>query len=172
MCDYALDHYFDDQTGMFWYTSDIDPPLIARKQEIMDNVIPSSNSTMAINLFRVGTLLDRTHYQKTSRQMLSNVLPHIDYGQSFSNWGILHLYMSHPYFEVAITGTDHRLLQQDLAAKYLPNVLYLGAESSSSLPLLEGKFLDTSTVFVCVDRSCKIPVENAEDALEQILDYK
>ena len=53
---YAIDHFFDSNSGMFFYTSKIDPPLIARKKVITDNVIPASNSAMATVLFHLGTL--------------------------------------------------------------------------------------------------------------------
>lgn len=171
LSDYCLDHFYDDQSGMFWYTSDIDPPLIARKQEIMDNVIPASNSVMAKNLFKLGTVLDREYYLNLSRQMLSNVLPHMDYGQSFSNWGLLQLMISHPFFEVAITGDDCLDLRAEISNKFLPNVLYLGGKTQSQIPLLKGKFLDKTTIFVCVDHSCRLPVSKSEEALKQIYEY-
>ena len=48
---YSIEHFFDDESGMFFFTSDEDPALIARKMEVNDNVIPASNSVMANNLF-------------------------------------------------------------------------------------------------------------------------
>jgi uncharacterized protein YyaL (SSP411 family) len=51
---YTLEHFFDPKSGMFYYTSDQDPGLIARKMEIPDNVIPASNSQMAVNLYLLG----------------------------------------------------------------------------------------------------------------------
>src|SRR3569833_108514 len=50
LADYAIAHYFDESNGIFFYTSDSDDQLIARKSEIMDGVIPSSKSEMAHNL--------------------------------------------------------------------------------------------------------------------------
>jgi hypothetical protein len=171
LTDYCLDHFYDDNSGMFFYTSDIDPPLIARKQELMDNVIPASNSAMANNLFVLGTLLDRKHYLNMSAQMLSNIIPNMDYGQSFSNWGLCQLKWSHPYFEIAVTGPEFEDFKRALGEKYLPNSILMGGESSSSLPLLNMKFSDTTTIFVCVDQSCKLPVHDVEKALNLIAEY-
>ncbi len=39
--------FFDSASGMFYYTHNQHSNLIARKMEIADNVIPSSNSEMA-----------------------------------------------------------------------------------------------------------------------------
>ncbi len=56
LTDYAITHFYDDETKMFFYTSDIDPPLVARKMELADNVIASSNSIMARVLNRLGEM--------------------------------------------------------------------------------------------------------------------
>ena len=56
---YALDHFYDKNSGMFYFTSRLDPELVARKMEINDNVIPASNSVMANVLYDLGTLLDQ-----------------------------------------------------------------------------------------------------------------
>lgn len=58
LTDYALLHFFDNSSGMFYYTSDDHSDLIARKMEITDNVIPSSNSEMAMNLYLLGNYFD------------------------------------------------------------------------------------------------------------------
>src|SRR5690606_5750051 len=36
LTNYVLEHFFDPGTGMFFYTSDLDPALVARKKEITD----------------------------------------------------------------------------------------------------------------------------------------
>ena len=55
IANYAIIHFYNIKSAMFNYTSKIDPPLIARKMEIADNVIPSSNSAMA-RAFSPGNL--------------------------------------------------------------------------------------------------------------------
>ena len=34
---YSLEHFFDSKSGMFYFTSKLDPKLVARKMEINDN---------------------------------------------------------------------------------------------------------------------------------------
>jgi len=88
--DYALDHFYDLASGMFFYTSDEDAQLIARKTEVMDNVIPASNSVMARNLKKLGLFFDHTEYLELSAQLLRNVEKTMaSYGSSFSNWAML-----------------------------------------------------------------------------------
>jgi len=54
---YVLAHFSDDESKMFYYTSDQDEALIARKMELSDNVIPGSNSVMAEVLYLLGQYL-------------------------------------------------------------------------------------------------------------------
>ena len=51
--DYAIAHFKDNESNFFFYTSDIDEPLIARKIDFSDNVTPSSNSSLAMGLLKL-----------------------------------------------------------------------------------------------------------------------
>ncbi|MDG2247439.1 MAG: thioredoxin domain-containing protein [Flavobacteriales bacterium] len=167
LASYAVDHFYDEERGMFWFTSDLDPELIARKQEVEDNVIPASNSSMAKGLFQLGTLFEIVEYKNISERMLLNVSSNWKYGQGYSNWGRLMLWKTDRYFEVAITGEDANELRAELDRIYLPDVLFMGGEKGD-LPLLDGKFIGTSTIFVCENKSCQLPTESATDALSQM----
>ena len=166
--EYALTNFYDETSGMFWFKSAQDKQLIAKKQENTDNVIPASNSEMAHNLFLLSKLLYNESYEKTSNQMLSNILPHVEYAQSYSNWLRLYLYKTNPYYEIAITGENYNDLSKELSKTYIPNKITLGGLSSSSIPLLENKFLSDGTIFVCQNKTCQLPVKNVSDALKQI----
>ena len=50
----------------------------------------------------------------------------------------------------------------------LPNRVFLGGTTGGSLPLLENKFLGGTTVFVCENKVCLLPVGTVEDALKQL----
>ena len=168
LADYVSEHFYDEDSGMFWFTSDLDPPLIARKQELEDNVIPASNSSLAKALHLLGTLTYDQKYLDLSAQMLDNIVPTISFGQSYSNWGILHLWKSEALYEVAITGDQYKSFTQDLRSRYIPNMVTLGAKSGSDLPLLEGKFFEETTIFVCQNKACQLPVKDVESAVAQM----
>ena len=165
---YTVKHFLDEESGMFWFKSNKDEQLIAKKQENSDNVIPASNSVMAHNLFLLSKLTYNQEFEKTGKQMLSNILPHIEYGQSYSNWLRLYLYETYPFYEIAATGKNFRALTIELRKTYIPNKLILGAEKKSDLPLLENKFFEEETIFVCQNKTCQLPVKLVTDALKQI----
>lgn len=170
LTDYTIDHFHDTASGLFYFTSDVDPPLIARKMEIRDNVIPASNSTMANNLFLLGHYLDHQSYLQTAKQMLQRIGPEMPtYGSSFSNWGILALYNTFPFYEVAFVGKNALELRGEWNRHYLPNCIEIGATKPSKLPLLEHKWVKgQTTLYVCENKTCQLPVTTVDAALNQL----
>lgn len=168
LTDHAISHFYDQQSGMFFYTSKTGEQLIARKPEIMDNVIPSSNSAMAHNLFKLGYLFDHAFYHEISDQMLRNVHPHIKtYGSGYSNWASLLLTRIFGVYEIAITGVEAELKRQELEKYYIPNKILLGG-TSGTLPLLHDKWDAETKIYVCQNRTCSLPVTNVTEAIKQI----
>ena len=168
---YALEHFFDPISGMFFYTHNQYANLIARKMELSDNVIPSSNSEMAKNLFLLGHFLNRDEYIKKAKQMLINVEADVQRNIYFyANWGMLQALFTAPLYEVAIVGDDFKSKRKEFDKHYLPNVILLGGKSAGKLALLENKLVPGQTlIYVCRDKSCELPVSKVEKALEQLV---
>lgn len=166
--DHVIAHFSDESSGMFFYTSNQGEHLIARKQEVFDNVMPSSNSAMANNLFKLGHFFDQQDYLAKSAQMLKNVLPFMKaYGSGYSNWATLLLYQVAGIYEIAITGPNAEVRRKELEKFYIPNKILLGGKAGS-LPLLKDKWGEETRIFVCQNRTCQMPVEHVSDALKQI----
>ena len=174
LADYAIAHFYDQTRAMFFYTSDLDPGLIARKMEVSDNVIPASNSEMAKNLFVLGTYFYNRDYLNLSKKMLNNVRESaLKGGAYFANWDILMSWFAAPPSEVAIMGPDYELIRKEFNTHYLPRVLFSGGNSEGRLSLLEGKLIEgQTTIYVCQDRVCKLPVNEVAKALGQIYESK
>ncbi len=164
----AISEFYDQKSGMFFYTAKSGEQLIARKQEIIDNVIPSSNSMMAHNLFKMGHFYDQNEYLNISRQMLRNVHAQIKtYGSGYSNWASLLLYHVFGVYEIAITGTAAEEKRMELEKYYIPNKILLGG-SSGTLPLLKDKWASETKIYVCQNKTCLLPVTAVIDAIKQI----
>ena len=67
------EQYYDPQEKLFYFTSIHAENLIARKNDLFDNVIPSSNSIMAENLLKLGLHLDNEPYKKQALDMVNQV---------------------------------------------------------------------------------------------------
>ena len=168
--DYALIHFKDNFSPMFYYTSDLSEDLVARKMEISDNVIPSSNSVMAHNLYELGILLDKPAYTEHSNNMLLSILGELATGGPyFANWAML---LGKAYIkanEVAIIGEDAIILNHEIQQFYLPTSIFSGG-TSENLPLLKMRLKKGKTmIYVCNGKNCKRPVERVSEAIDLIL---
>ncbi|WP_109829420.1 thioredoxin domain-containing protein [Reichenbachiella versicolor] len=170
MLDYVHQHFFDEASSMYHYTSDIDQKLISRKMELSDNVIPASNSAIAEANFLIGTIFYDEPKVVIAKQMVANSLQNIRaYPNYYSNWARLYLLIGKPFAEVAIMGKAFEEKKKELSKPFIPNKVLMGGKKESSLELLKGKLLaETTMIFVCENKSCQMPTEKVEVALKQI----
>lgn len=168
--DYVVLHFFDTKSGMFYYTSTLDLDLITRKMEIPDNVIPSSNSAMAKNLFVLGNYFYNDDYINKSKTMLSNVKEDAMKGEAYyANWDILMGWLAIEPYEIAIVGPDCDAKRKEFDKNYLPNVFLSGGKEEGTLELLENKLIPSkTTIYVCRSKNCQQPVTDVSKALKQM----
>jgi uncharacterized protein YyaL (SSP411 family) len=173
-CDYVQQHFTDTEEGFFFYASDTAEALIARKKEIFDNVIPGSNSVMARNLFQLGVLLDREDWKEQARTMTSKLLHLITSEPVYTcHWAVLLSELIHEPAEVVIAGSEALTLRAELHQHSLPFTLTAGSIGESTLPLLENRLPKSGTlIYVCRDKTCRLPVDNVTNALNQIKNFK
>jgi uncharacterized protein YyaL (SSP411 family) len=167
---YALTHFYDESTGLFYYTSDLDKALIARKIEVTDNVIPSANSELAKGLYVLGKLLYKEDYLSKSSRMMNKVKQQTPGGMSyFANWDILLAWeVSEPY-EVVIVGKNAEEKRKEFDQYYLPNVFFAGGRTEGELEIAANKLVKgATTIYVCQNKVCQLPTESVEEALKQI----
>jgi uncharacterized protein YyaL (SSP411 family) len=170
LTEYVLGNFFDPAEQQFFYTDASAEPLIARKKELFDNVIPASNSVMAHNLLRLGRHLEREQYQALAAVMLSQVQSLVvKEPQHLANWASLYMALLRPGAEVAVSGPLAEQFRHELSQHFLPNDILAGTLQASSLPLLEGRAATTeTTIYVCHNRACQLPVRSVPEALAQL----
>ncbi|MGE5944719.1 MAG: thioredoxin domain-containing protein [Flavobacteriales bacterium] len=168
LANYSFDHFFDDSSKMFFFTSNNDASLVSRSIEYRDNVIPASNSIMAKNLFKLSHYFDNEHFSKTAMTMLNNVKPEMkEYPSGYSNWLDLMLNYANPFYEVAIVGKDAKQKIAELNKHYVPNKLIAASTTENNMPLLESRYNPQETfIYVCVNKACKLPVKEVSKSLE------
>lgn len=168
---YVDGHFSDEKTKMYFYTSDQDEKLIARKMELSDNVIPASNSAMAEALYLLGQFFYNQNDLDRAIQMVANMEKEFSNQPYFySNWVKLYGLMGQQHFEVAVVGKEVQSRKLELAKPYIPNKILLGGKDEGSLELLEGKLSKGKTlIYVCENKSCLLPVNQASKAIDQII---
>jgi len=167
---YTITHFFDSESGMFFYTSDEDKSLITRKIEVVDGVISSSNSIFGNSLFKLGHYFSDKKMIEISHQMLNNLNIQVkENALGYSNWLHLMTNFTKPFYEVAVVGENAKSVIQKLDANYLPNILISASNKESKLPLLSNKFIPGETyIYVCIDGTCKLPLLNIDKAILSI----
>ena len=170
IADFTVENFRDAETGFFFYTSDLSENLIARKKEISDGAMPSSNSVMAEVLLLLGEFYQDTTYRVLAETMLNKTATMYvgSSGVFYSNWARVSAVAAWRPFEVAILGDEALARNHEMQKHYNPLALFSGGQREN-LPLLENKLVEGKTIiYVCRDRVCKLPVEDVQQALKQL----
>ena len=171
LAEHTIENFYDSSDGFFRYARQDGEKLIAPQKEIFDNVIPASNSVMAQALYHLGVLWDSEEWKKLAGDMVFSLGHLITTEPNYmSNWGIAYAEMKKGMAEVAMVGKDAQAASQQLHSNFQPFALTMGSETTSDLPLLEGKASseDKLTIYVCYNKTCQRPVHTVEEAVAQI----
>ncbi len=165
-------NFSEEDGSMFYFTSKTDTPLIARKMELQDNVIPASNSQMAINLFFLGRYFEIPDWILRSKQMLSNMEKFlVEYPSAYSNWLLLWTYFSQPDRELVICGKEALQKRNSILKNYLvPGTLIAGCVDQENLGYTLNRLVKGKTyLYFCENQTCMLPIEDESKVLEKVL---
>ncbi|MEQ8627791.1 thioredoxin domain-containing protein [Ekhidna sp.] len=163
--------FYDESENLYYFTSDENSELIARKKELFDNVIPSSNSIMAWNLIHLGTHLYNDEMIKKGKSILAQVKDLIVTEPEYlSNWGMLALEVSNTFAEVIVIGPKAKEYVNEINQQFFPAKIISGTIQESNQPpfQLKSAMNGETTIYVCYNKSCKRPVTSIVEALEQM----
>jgi uncharacterized protein YyaL (SSP411 family) len=166
---YVIEHFGDPGNSLFYYTSDLSEALIARKHEIPDTVIPSSNSVMAHVLIKHGHFYDNPAYITRAIALLKLVV-HDSSARNpyYAHYAMAMGLVAYPLNEIVIAGEKAREKSLILQKHYLPTSLFSGG-NKENLPLLKDKLVANATkIYVCRDKTCSLPADDAETAFNLI----
>jgi uncharacterized protein YyaL (SSP411 family) len=168
----ALHDFYDETEGYFFYSSSASTDLIARKKEIFDNVIPSSNSALAKCLFMLGHFYLYEEWKEAATAMCKRMSHLIKSESSYlTNWAALALWIKEPFLEIVVIGPQAIEFTAALNRSYLPLKIITGSESvDNAIPLLENrKNPDGNTyIYICNNAACLRPVASVTEALTVI----
>jgi len=167
----VMDSFYDEKTGMFYFTAASSEQLITRKMETQDNVINSSNSIMCRNLFALGTLSGKPEWIAHSKNMLVKMQEQINRSAPwYSGWAQAALLIQEDCYEVIICGENARSFYMELASYYLPDCILAFSEiKNDDNNLFKGRYENGKTgIYICMNNSCSQPVYTVKDAYEII----
>tara|TARA_R110002126_G_scaffold34643_2_gene107052 strand:+ start:5468 stop:7570 length:2103 start_codon:yes stop_codon:yes gene_type:complete len=168
LMNYTITYYFNSENGMFYFTSNKNNDLISKKVKTLDEVLPSPNSVLANNLFKLSLYFSNTKFNEIAKQMVTNLYEDIlNHPNNYSNWLHLALNYARPFYELAIVGKNAKLINNNLHSLYVPNIIIAGSTSeNSNIELLKNKYLkDETYIYVCNLGTCKLPQKNINNAM-------
>jgi len=176
LTDYAFEHFYEQETGVFYFTSDLDPPLVSRSSEMTDNVIPGAGSVMSMNLYVLSKLFREERFARIADEQMQKVINSAERFDAtfYANWMQLSLLLYREPFEISIVGLNATDVAADLMQHYLPDVVLSGTKGQSELPVLADKINETdkTLIYICRGNTCFAPVYSAEDAMQMIKNLK
>jgi uncharacterized protein YyaL (SSP411 family) len=165
LVDNAIDNFYDEKDGLFYFNSKKDAPLIARQKEVQDNVIPSSNAIMAHVLFDLGIYFEEDKYIEMSQKMCAHFYDEIaGYGSAYACWALLLLRLNKPVLQIAIPKKEYSETVLAIHQKHQINLFTYAVHKAASLPFVEDK-KDKSYFYICVDKVCSLPLNNQNELI-------
>ncbi|MEC4112860.1 thioredoxin domain-containing protein [Myroides pelagicus] len=159
--DYCLDNFFDEN-AMFFFLNAKTQAYVTRIFETEDNVIPSSNAIMCINLLKLGVLFENNYYTKLAKTMNGTMCSQVDYPSAYSHWLLANLYIEHPQ-ELTIVANDALELSLNLRKENITHSFIFPVQTESSIPYLS-KYTINQTVnsqyYLCTNSTCLKPENN------------
>jgi uncharacterized protein YyaL (SSP411 family) len=162
---YVLENFPDTETPLFFYTQVGQTDILLRKKEVYDSAIPSGNSVMAINFYRLGLYYDQPTWQEKAIQMIASFgNMAIKYPTSFGVWLSGFYEVNFGTNEIAIIGPEFSHVLQQVLRLYTPHSILMAATGENDFPLLKGKTSNSHTlIYLCRNYACEKPVSSVKE---------
>ena len=165
-------HFTEVTISKFWqkeknlFRLSNDQKLFKDVSEIDDQVIPSSNSVMASNLYEIYKVTYDKYFLKICNNMLSAVALNAESSPSnFTNWMLLSMKANNPKKQYVMVGFSVQELLEFYSEKEFFEDVYL-LEKQSDLPIFKEKYKpNKKNIFICNDKFCLPAVLTTKQAL-------
>lgn len=172
IANYLVDHFWDEKTNSFYMTADDHEKLIIRPKSNYDLSLPSGNSVAANLLLRLFHLTQDKKFLEISTKIMENQAQMA----AENPFGFGHLlntvfmYLQKPK-EITVLNPKNKEIVDSLTNRFLPESIIVTVQNEnqlnnlSKLPFFEGKQFqnDKTTVFVCKDFTCSLPLETMSE---------
>jgi uncharacterized protein YyaL (SSP411 family) len=178
--DFLLEHFWDNEKGGFFFTSDDSEQVLIRQKESYDGAIPSGNSVSMLNLLRLGRIT--ANHELEERALSIGRIFSENIQRSPSSFTQLLIGLDFAFgtsYEVVIVGdlqaeNTNRMLKA-LRSRFIPNkvLIFLGMDEEQQeiqeiAPFTKQyKTINSkATAYVCHEHTCQAPTKDIEKMLE------
>ncbi len=169
---YLIEHFWDAQQNAFFMTSDTHEKLIIRPKSNYDLSLPSGNSVAAHVMLRLYHLTQEKKFLDVSTKIMESqalMAAENPFGFGFL-LNTIYMYLQKP-IEITLLNSSDNTIYTTLQQKFLPESIFVTVNSGevlndlSKYTFFSGKEYknDKTTVFVCKDFSCSLPLHSIED---------
>lgn len=171
LANHLIDHFWDDKNNSFYFTADNHESLIIRPKNNYDLSMPSGNSVAANVLLKLYHLTQRKRFLEiATKTMESFALAAAENPFGFGYLlNTIYLYLEKPA-EITILNTTNKALVDFVTKNFLPEGIIVTISAAEKLKELSkysffaGKeFADTTTVYVCKDFACSLPLKTVKE---------
>lgn len=167
-----VDHFWDEKTNSFYMTADDHEKLIIRPKSNYDLSLPSGNSVTANLLLILFHLTQDKKFLEISTKIMENQAQMA--AENPFGFGYLlntaFMYLQKPT-EITILNPKNKEIVDSLTNRFLPESIIVTVQNEnqlnklSKLPFFEGKQFqnEKTTVFVCKDFTCSLPLETISE---------
>ncbi|MDD3455294.1 MAG: thioredoxin domain-containing protein, partial [Methanobacteriales archaeon] len=165
-------HFKDEENGGFFFTADYSDSLLIRKKEASDSATPSGNSVHALNLLRLGSILEDETLTKISEDIIKSFAAKI---KRIPIAYTLLLVGAHWHQKggssLVIAAKTKSCIPNKLKSTFIPYLtITLKLEDSdwSFAPetLRNKKVLNECTYYLCKDKTCHPPTQDPETIID------
>ena len=177
LANYLITHFWDDSTNGFFFTSDDHEKLIMRPKNNYDLSMPSGNSVAAYVLLKLYHITQNKQFLEIAKKIIeSQAISAAENPFAFGYLlNALYLYYQKPT-EITIINSKNSELVSSLRKKFLPESIMVLVENQSNLEALSkhsffsGKEFqnDKTTVFVCKNFSCSLPLSDLSEIEKEL----
>ncbi len=176
--DDMLEHFWDRESGGFFFKSDDSEKLLIRHKEFRDGAIPSGNSVTFLNLIRLSRMTGKTHYQEKAATLARAVSSHEEGTPAHNTMFLVALdFLIGPTYEITIVDSpdskETRNMLEAIRTRFVPNkVVLLKKEDQKDLENLAEFTKDMKTIgnkttaYICKDFVCSKPITEIKEVLK------
>ena len=178
----VIRHFWDKDSGGFFFTADNGEDLLVRKKEAYDSAIPSGNSVALMNLLRLAKMTGDTGLEEMADRSARSFFSSVRQTPSAHAYFLCALdYRFGPSYEVVISGNpeaaDTRNMLRVLQTTFLPHVSVLfrphdgdasGIIEIAAFTKQHTAIKDRATAYVCRDYHCLTPTTDPEAMLAML----
>lgn len=169
-------HFWDQESGGFYFTADDDERLLIRQKEDYDGAIPSGNSVAMLNLLRLGRVTTNVNFEEKASKIGQAFSANI--GQLPSAYSQLLIALDFaigPSYEIVIAGNPQAMetkqMLNAIRRLFLPNKIVLLRPTDQESPEIDriapfiGHHLSIDgkvTAYICHNYNCLLPITDVD----------